>query len=111
VPEELDVHLVIDNHSTHKSPAIKKWLLAHPRFHIHFTPTSSAWLRLVWFAEITEKSIQRGTHRSVKELADSITHWDGAWNEVPRPYVWHKTADEILESLSGYLTRIVDSGH
>ena len=114
LPEELDVHIVIDNHSTHKTPAIKKWLLAHPRFHIHFTPTSSSWLNLVerWFAEITEKSIRRGTHRSVKEeLADSITRWVGTWNESPGPYVWHKTADEILESLSGYLTRIVDSGH
>ena len=113
VPKELVVHIVIDNHSTHKTPAIKKWLLAHPRFHIHFTPTSSSWLNLVerWFAEITEKSIRRGTHRSVKELADSITHWVGTWNEHPRPYVWHKTADEILESLSRYLTRIVDSGH
>ena len=113
VPKELDVHIVIDNHSTHKTPAIKKWLVAHPRFHIHFTPTSSSWQNLVerWFAEITEKSIRRGTHRSVKELTDSITHWVGAWNEHPRPYVWHKAADEILESLSGYLTRIADSGH
>ena len=113
MPKNLDVHIVIDNHSTHKTPAIKKWLLAHPRFHVHFTPTSSSWLNLVerWFGEITEKWIRRGTHRSVKELANSITQWVGAWNEDPRPYVWHKTADEILDSLSGYLTRISDSGH
>ncbi len=113
VPKDLDVHLVIDNASTHKTPAIKKWLLAHPRFHVHFTPTSSSWLNLVerWFAEITTKWIRRGTHRSVKELADSITSWIGTWNENPRPYVWTKTADEILESLAGYLQRIGDSRH
>jgi transposase len=113
VPKELDVHIVIDNHSTHKTPAIKKWLLAHPRFHMHFTPTSSSWLNLVerWFGEITNKWIRRGTHRSVKELANSITDWVKLWNEEPRPYVWHKTADEILESLSGYLARIGDSAH
>ena len=91
VPKEQVVHIVIDNHSTHKTPAIKKWLLAHPRFHIHFTPTSSPWLNPVerWFAEITEKSIRRGTHRSVKELAHSVTHWVGTWNENPRPDVGH----------------------
>jgi transposase len=113
VPKDLDVHLVIDNASTHKTPAIKKWLLAHPRFHVHFTPTSSSWLNLVerWFAEITTKWIRRGTHRSVRELADSITSWIGTWNENPRPYVWTKTADEILESLAGYIQRIGDSEH
>jgi transposase len=113
VPKELDVHIVIDNHSTHKTPAIKKWLLAHPRFHVHFTLTSSSWLNLVerWFGEITEKWILRGTHRSVKELADSITQWIGTWNENLCPYVWHKTADEILDSLRGYLESIVESGH
>jgi transposase len=113
VPAELDVHLVIDNASTHKTPAIKKWLLAHPRFHVHFTPTSSSWLNLVerWFAEITTKWIRRGTHHSVKELATSITEWITNWNEEPRPYVWHKSADEILDSLAGYLQRIGDSGH
>ena len=113
VPPGLDVHVVIDNASTHKTPAIQKWFLAHPRFHVHFTPTSSSWMNLVerWFSEITEKWIRRGTHRSVKELTDSITEWIGSWNEAPRPYVWHKTADEILESLAGYLQRIGDSGH
>lgn len=113
VPKELDVHIVIDNHSTHKTAAIKKWLLAHPRIHIHFTPTSSSWLNLVerWFAEITTKWIRRGTHKSVKELANSITNWVHCWNEDPKPYVWHKTADEILESLRRYLIQINDSGH
>jgi len=113
VPAGLDVHVVIDNASTHKTPAIQKWFLAHPRFHVHFTPTSSSWINLVerWFSEITEKWIRRGTHRSVKELAQSITDWIDSWNENPRPYVWHKTADEILDSLAGYLQRIGDSGH
>jgi transposase len=113
VPAGLDVHVVIDNASTHKTPAIQKWFLAHPRFHVHFTPTSSSWINLVerWFSEITEKWIRRGTHRSVKELAQSITDWIDSWNENPRPYVWHKTADEILDSLAGYLQRIGDSEH
>jgi transposase len=113
VPAGLAVHIVIDNHSTHKTPAIKSWLFAHPRFHVHFTPTSSSWLNLVerWFAEITEKWIRRSTHSSVKQLADSITEWMGTWNEDPKPFVWHKTADEILESLGRYLERIADSGH
>jgi transposase len=113
VPAGLDVHVVIDNASTHKTPAIQKWVLAHPRFHVAFTPTSSSWMNLVerWFSEITEKWIRRGTHRSVKELTDSITEWIGSWNEAPRPYVWHKSADEILDSLAGYLQRIGDSGH
>ena len=113
VPAGLDVHVVIDNASTHKTPAIHKWFLAHPRFHVHFTPTSSSWMNLVerWFSEITAKWIRRGTHRSVKELAASITAWVTTWNEHPRPYVWHKTADEILDSLAGYLQRIGDSGH
>jgi transposase len=113
VPKGLEVHLVLDNASTHKTPAIKKWLLTHPRFHVHFTPTSSSWLNLVerWFAEITEKWIRRGTHHNVKELTASITQWIGTWNEDPRPYVWHKSADEILDSLAGYLQRIGDSGH
>lgn len=113
VPAGLDVHVVIDNASTHKTPAIQKWFLAHPRFHVHFTPTSSSWINLVerWFSEITEKWIRRGTHRSVKELAQSINDWIDSWNENPRTYVWHKTADEILDSLAGYLQRIGDSGH
>ena len=113
VPEDLDVHLVCDNLSTHKAPTVKKWLLAHPRFHLHFTPTSSSWLNLVerWFAEITLKLIRRGVHRSVKDLADDITDWATQWNDNPKPYVWTKTADEILESLAAYCQRISDSGH
>ncbi len=104
---------MLDNTSTHKTPAIRRWLFRHPRFEFHFTPTSSSWMNLVerWFAEITNKWLRRGTHRSVKELATSITHWVGTWNDDPRPYVWHKTADEIFDSLAQYCQRISESAH
>jgi transposase len=113
IPRELTVHVVLDNSSTHKTPAIQRWLIRHPRFEFHFTPTSSSWMNLVerWFAELTNKWIRRGTHRSVKELAASITQWVGTWNDDPRPYVWHKTADEIFDSLAQYCQRISESGH
>ena len=113
VPDELAVHIVLDNSSTHKTPAIKKWLLAHPRFVLHFTPTSSSWLNLVerWFSELTTKKLRRGAHRSVRDLNADIRAWIGTWNEEPRPYVWTKTADQILESIARYCTRINDSRH
>lgn len=113
VPAEFDVHLVIDNASTHKTPAIKRWLAAHPRFVVHFTPTSSSWLNLVerWFAELTNKKLRRGTHRSVHQLNKDIRAWIDTWNEDPRPFVWTKTADDILESIARYCTRINASGH
>lgn len=112
VPAGLDIHLVLDNYATHKTPAIKKWLLAHPRFHLHFTPTGASWLNLVerWFAELTNKQIRRGVHRSVQALERDIRDWIARWNTNPRPYVWTKTADEILERLAAYLNRIPDSG-
>jgi transposase len=113
VPGELDVHVILDNSSTHKTPAIKKWLLAHPRFVLHFTPTSSSWLNLVerWFSELTNKKLRRGTHRSVRQLNTDIRAWIDTWNENPRPYVWTKTADQILDSISHYCNRINASGH
>ena len=113
VPEHLEIHVVLDNSSTHKTPQIQRWLLRHPRFHVHFTPTYSSWLNLVerWFAELTTKWIKRGTHRSVKDLTASIRTWLATWNEDPKPYVWHKTADEILDNLANYCQRINDSGH
>jgi transposase len=113
VPAELEVHLVLDNASTHKTPAIKKWLLAHPRFVLHFTPTSSSWLNLVerWFAEPTTKKLRRGSHRSVRELNADIHAWIDSWNDSPRPFVWTKTADEILDSIARYCKRINDSRH
>ncbi len=113
VPRDLDVHVVLDNSSTHKTPAVKRWLLAHPRFQLHFTPTSSSWLNLVerWFAELTTKKLRRGAHRSVHALNTDIRAWIETWNENPRPYVWTKTADQILESIARYCTRINESRH
>ena len=114
VPDDLEVHLVVDNVSTHKTPEIKRWLLRHPRFTLHFTPTYSSWINLIerWFAELTTKWLRRGTHRSTKELEGSITSWVEHWNEDPKPFIWHKTADEILETLAAYCQRMTsDSGH
>jgi transposase len=113
IPAELDVHVVLDNSSTHKTPAIQKWLTAHPRFVLHFTPTSSSWLNLVerWFAELTSKKLRRGAHRSVRELNADIRAWIKTWNDDPKPYVWTKTADQILESIATYCTRINESRH
>ena len=113
VPSELDVHLVLDNSSTHKTPAIQNWLTAHPRFVLHFTPTSSSWLNLVerWFAELTTKKLRRGAHRSVRDLNADIRAWIETWNQQPKPYVWTKTADQILESIATYCTRINESRH
>jgi transposase len=113
VPADLDVHLVLDNSSTHKTPAIRDWLAAHPRFVLHFTPTSSSWLNLVerWFAELTTKKLRRGAHRSVRALNADIRAWITTWNDDPRPYVWTKTADQILESIARYCNRINESRH
>jgi transposase len=113
VPEHLDVHVIVDNSSTHKTPAIRRWLLRHPRFTLHFTPTYSSWLNLVerWFAELTQKSLKRATHRSTRELVASIRTWIERWNDDPQPFVWHKTADQILDNLATYCQRISDSGH
>lgn len=113
VPEGLQVHVVLDNSSTHKTPQIRRWLKSHPRFTFHFTPTYGSWLNLVerWFAELTTKWIKRGSHRSVRDLVASIRTWIANWNDEPRPYVWHKDADEILDGLAAYCQRINDSGH
>jgi transposase len=113
VPPELDVHVILDNSSTHKTPAVRKWLTAHPRFVLHFTPTSSSWLNLVerWFAELTNKQLRRGAHRSTRALNADIRAWTKTWNDNPKPYVWTKTADHILESITRYCTRINDSRH
>ena len=113
VPTHLDVHLVLDNSSTHKTPSIQRWLKRHPRFTLHFTPTYASWLNLVerWFAQLTTKWIKRGTHRSVRDLVASIRTWIANWNDEPRPFVWHKSADQILDSLTAYCQRINDSGH
>ena len=113
VPPDLEVHVILDNASTHKTASIQRWLQRNPRFTFHFTPTYASWMNLVerWFSELTTKHIRRGTHRSVRELTASINEWTGHWNENPRPFVWHKTADQILNNLTRYLQRIPDSGH
>jgi transposase len=113
VPAHLDVHVVLDNSSTHKTPAIQRWLVRHPRFSFHFTPTYRSWLNLVerWFGELTTKWIKRSAHRSVRDLVASIRTWITLWNDDPKPFVWHKTADQILDSLAAYCRRINDSGH
>jgi transposase len=108
VPAEFDVHVVLDNSSTHKTPDIHRWLLRHPRFTFHFTPTSSSWLNLLerWFAELTRKLLQRSAHRTVAALTADLDHWIQTWNEDPKPFVWHKTADQILDGLKKYLTNL-----
>ena len=113
VPQHLDIHIVLDNVSTHKTPEIQRWLQRHPRFTFHFTPTYSSWMNLVerWFAELTNKWLRRGTHHSVRDLTASIRTWTDNWNNDPNPFVWHKTADQILDTLAAYCQRISDSGH
>jgi transposase len=113
VPDDLAVRLVLDNSSTHKTPAIQRWLAAHPRFVLHFTPTSSSWLNLVerWFAALTTKKLRRGAHRSVAALNADIRAWIETWNTDPKPFVWTTTADQILDSIAHYRQRINDSRH
>ncbi len=113
VPEALEVHLVMDNYGTHKTPSVKGWFARHPRFHAHFTPTSASWLNMVerWFGLLSEKQIKRGTHRSTIELEQAIRKYLAIHNETPQPFVWTKTADDILASLARFCKRISDSPH
>ena len=113
VPKKLEVHLVMDNYGTHKTPTVKRWLARNPRFHVHFTPTSASWLNQVerWFATLTERQIRRGTHRSTVELERAIREYLAANNAEPKPFVWTKTADQILESIKRFCIRTSDSGH
>jgi len=113
VPDGLEVHLVCDNYGTHKHPIVKTWLEAHPRVKLHFTPTYSSWLNLVerFFGYVTADLLQRSDHRSVQALEADIREWVKAWNENPKPFVWTKTADQILGSLGRLIQRISNSGH
>jgi transposase len=113
VPAELDVHLVCDNYGTHKSPAIITWLTAHPRFQVHYTPTYSSWINQVerWFAYLTDDLLRRGDHRSVHALENDIRAWVQAWNQNPQPFIWTKTAEQILNSLRRLIQRINGAGH
>jgi len=110
VPEDLDVHLIVDNYGTHKTALIQRWLVRHPRFHLHFTPTGSSWLNLVerFFAALTEKQLRRGVHRSTRELENAIYRYIHHQNRDPKPFIWTKTADQILDSLARFCTRISD---
>jgi transposase len=113
VPAHLDVHLILDNYGTHKTQLIRRWLAQRPRFHLHFTPTSASWLNLVerWFAELTEKQIRRGVHRSTLQLENAIRHFIDQHNRNPKPFVWTKSADQILDSVTRFCKRTSDSGH
>jgi len=113
VPADLDIHLIMDNYGTHKTAQVRRWFARHPRFHVHFTPTSASWLNLVerWFATLTQKQIKRGAHRSTRALETAIREYLTISNEAPKPFVWHKTADEILASVARYCQRISNSGH
>ena len=109
----LDVHLVCDNYATHKTPTVTGWLDKHPRLHMHFTPTYSSWINQVerLFAEVTRDLLQRLDHRSVQAQEKDLRDWVTAWNEDPKPFIWTKTADQILGSLGRLLQRINDAGH
>jgi transposase/DNA-binding CsgD family transcriptional regulator/transcriptional regulator with XRE-family HTH domain len=113
VPAHLDIHLICDNYGTHKTPAIKGWLDRHPRFHMHYTPTYSSWLNQVqrWFGLLTDQMIRRGAHKNVQALQADIRSWIATWNDNPTPFIWTKTAHEILESLGRLCKRISGAGH
>ena len=113
IPAALDVHLICDNLSTHKTPAINGWLAKHPRFQLHFTPTGSSWINQVerWFGILTDQLIRRGVHRSVIALENDVREWIKNWNEDPKPFVWTKTAEDILQSLAKYIAKISGAGH
>ena len=102
VPKDLAIHLILDNYATHKHPDVIKWLDGHPRFHLHFTPTSSSWLNLVerWFRELTDKALRRGVFHSVPDLVGSIQEYLDSHNEDPRPYEWTATAESILAKVA-----------
>ena len=113
VPVDLDIHIVMDNYATHKTPIIHRWLVCHPRYHVHFTPTGASWLNLVerWFAALTEKQLRRGVYRSTRELEDAIHRFLDITNCEPKPFIWTKTADQILATIARFCKRISDSGH
>jgi transposase len=112
-PAGLDLHLVVDNYATHKTPAVKRWLKAHPRFHLHFTPTSASWLNLVegWFALLTQRQIRRGIFPSIAALEEAIRRHIAATNADPRPFVWTKSADQILDSVRRFCRRTARTVH
>ena len=113
VPTDLDVHLIVDNYGTHKTDLVRRWFAKRPRFHVHYTPTSASWLNLVerWFALLSEKQLRRGVHRSTIELESAIYHYLDITNNAPKPFVWTKTADQILANVARFYKRTLDTGH
>lgn len=113
IPGDLDVHMILDNYGTHKTPLIQRWLAKRPRYHLHFTPTGASWINLVerWFAALTEKQLRRGVHRSTRELELAIERYLEITNRHPKPFKWTKTADQILASVARFCKRINASGH
>jgi transposase len=113
VPADLDVHLILDNYGTHKTEAVRRWFARHPRFHVHYTPTYSSWINLVesWFSVLSNRRIRRGSFRSTRQLEAAVREYIDTHNGTPKPFVWTKTADEILETIKRYCKRTSDSGH
>jgi transposase len=113
VPDDLAIHLVLDNYATHKTPLIRRWLAKRPRFHLHFTPIGASWINLVerWFALLTQKQLQRGVHYSTRALEAAILEYIALSNTHPKRFVWTKSADQILASVERFCRRISDSGH
>ncbi len=113
VPKQFDVHLVMDNYATHKVAKVRKWLLRHPRYQIHYTPTSASWLNLVerLFAEITERCVRRGSHTSVPQLQKALLGYIDQRNDNPKPFVWTASANLILGKVERFCQRILNSGH
>jgi len=104
VPSELEVHVIIDNYATHKTAAIRNWLAKRPRYHLHFTPTGGSWLNQVerWFALLTRRAIKRGAHTSISQLERAIGDFLAAHNQQPKPFIWTKSADDILASIARF---------
>jgi transposase len=113
VPANLDVHLILDNYGTHKTPIIHRWLVKRPRFHLHFTPTGASWINMVerWFGLLTEKQIRRGVFRSTQQLEKAIRNYIDTYNEHPKPFIWSKSADQILESVARFCKRTSETAH
>jgi hypothetical protein len=113
VPAALDVHLILDNSATHKTARIRRWLAQRPRYHVHFTPTSASWLNLVecWFSILTRRELARGVYRSTYALEQALRRYVAQANATAQPFVWTKTAEEILESVARFCHRISNSDH
>ena len=113
VPRRLDIHLILDNYQTHKTPMIRRWLAKRPRYHLHFTPTGASWLNLVerWFATLTSKQVRRGVFRTTRQLENAIKDYLDIYNENPKPFAWTKTADQILESVARFCMRTSETAH